>query len=145
MSKLLEQIFDKGYAVKEVSLGETKVKAKFRNLATESQLDIEAELSRLSNKTSAYVLHKYSVGVLSHTLLELNGKKFKTTEEVEETLLKLPTPVCDALIQAQNRFEKEIAAIINPKQVEETFFEKGSTPEKPEQQPVESSSANQGA
>jgi len=144
MSKILEQIFDKGYAVKEVTLGETKVKAKVRNLATESQLEIEADLSRLSNKTSAFVLHKYSLGVLSHTLLELNGKKFKTSEEVEETLLKMPTPICDALIQAQNAFEKEIAKMINPKQVEETFFDQDSTPEKPEQEPAESSSANQG-
>ena len=140
---ILEEIFSKGYATKEITLGETKIKAKVRNLATESQLAVEWELSKIGNKTSAFVLHKYSLGILSYTLLELNGEKFKNRDAVTAKLLKLPTPICDTLIQAQNAFEKEISKLINPKQVDETFFETGSTPEKPEQSPAELSSEKQ--
>jgi len=143
--KILEQIFDKGYAVKDIKLGTTKVKAKVRNLSTENQLEIESSLSNYGNKTSAYVLHQYSLGVLSHTLLELNGKKFKSHKDVRAQLLKLPTPVCDALIQEQNAFEKEVAQLINPKSVEKAFFDQGSTPEEPEQSPAELSSAKEEA
>ena len=45
-----EQIFDKGYAVKDIKLGTTKVKAKVRNLSTENQLEIESSLSNYGNK-----------------------------------------------------------------------------------------------
>ena len=144
--KVLEQIFDQGYAVKDITLGETKIKAKVRNLATEDQLNIEKQMQTVApGRTSAYVLHKYSIGVLSHTLLELNGQSFKDANEVEARLLKLPTPVCDALIQAQNAFEKEVAELINPKAVEKTFFDQGSTPEKQEQSPAELSSEKEEA
>ena len=77
--------------------------------------------------------------------MELNGEKFKNRDAVTAKLLKLPTPICDTLIQAQNAFEKEISKLINPKQVDETFFETGSTQEGSGQKPAASSSEEEGA
>lgn len=132
---ILEQIFDQGYATKDLVLAKGKIKATVRNLSTSNQLDIEEKLSKTKDKSSAYILHRYSMGILSHTLIKLNGTTFKNPGDVEKQLLKLPTAVCDALITAQNMFEKEVANIITPEKVEETFFGEGSTQEKSEQEP----------
>tara|TARA_B100001758_G_C18414822_1_gene618728 strand:+ start:4310 stop:4744 length:435 start_codon:yes stop_codon:yes gene_type:complete len=142
---ILEQIFDQGYAVKTLKLGKGKVKADVRNLSTSNQLDIEQDLSKVKDSSSAYVLHKYSIGILSHTLLKYNGKTFKNPKETEKFLLELPTAVCDALITGQNQFEKEVANTITPAKVQDTFFEQGSTQEKSEQSPEVLSSENQEA
>ena len=55
------------------------------------------------------------------------------------------TPFVDALIQAQNKFEKEIAKLINPDQVDKTFFETDSTQEGSGQASEALSSENKGA
>ena len=102
-------------------------------------------LHQVKDSSSAFVLHKYSMGILSHTLLKYNGKTFKNPQETEKFLMELPTAVCDALITAQNLFEKEVAKSINPDQVQETFFEEGSTQEKSEQSPEVLSSEKTGA
>ena len=132
---ILEQIFDRGYAVKDLELGGGKIKAQVRNLSTSNQLDIEKDLSAVKDSSSAFVLHKYSMGILSHTLLKYNGKKFENVKEAEKVLLELPTAICDALITAQNLFEKDVAKSLTPDAVQETFFEQGSTQEEQEQSP----------
>ena len=142
---ILEQIFDQGYATKEFTLAKGKIKATVRNLATSSQLDIEAQLSKMKDSSSAFVLHKYSMGILSHTLVKLNDKTFEKPEEVNKALLEMPTAVCDGLITAQNLFEKEVAQAINPEGVEKTFFDQGPTPDASGPQPEELSSEKKGA
>ena len=137
---ILEQIFDQGYATKEVSLAKGKIKATVRNLATSSQLEIEQQLSKMKDSSSAFVLHQYSMGILSHTLVKLNDKKFKKPEEVTKALLTLPTAVCDGLITAQNLFEKEVARSINPEGVDKSFFGEEPTPDESGQSPEELSS-----
>ena len=39
--KLLEEIFDKGYATKDLKLAKGKIKAVVKNLSAEEQLEIE--------------------------------------------------------------------------------------------------------
>lgn len=130
MSKILEQIFDKGYAIKDVKLAKGKFKAKVKNLSAEEQLGIEAKLSSYNDKSSAFVLHQYSIHILEQTVLSLNGDDYKPgSAALAKVLGKLPTPIVDALIQAQNKFEKDIAKLINPDNVDKAFFEKESTPE----------------
>ena len=142
---ILEQIFENGYAVKEVKLAKGKIRAKVKNLSAEEQLSVEAQVSDLNGKSSAYVLHQYSLKILQKTLIEFNGKIFKDESAVLKTINGLPTAVVDGLITEQNLFEKTIAKAINPKKVDDTFFETGSTQEGSGQPPVASSSEKGGA
>ena len=142
---LLEQIFDKGYATEEVEIAEGKITAEVKNLSAEEQITIEGEISELGGKSSAYVLHQYSLKILEKTLIKFNGKTFKDEEECRLKLGSLPTAIVDMLIKEQNRLEKTIAKEINPKAVDDTFFETGSTQEGSGQSPEASSSEKEGA
>lgn len=131
--KLLEEIFDKGYATKDVKLAKGKIKAVVKNLSAEEQLEIEDKLSTYKDKSNAFVLHQYSLQILEKTVLSVNGNSFTSPKATREYLGKLPTPIVDTLIKEQNKFEKEIAKAINPELVDKTFFEKDLTPEDSEQ------------
>ena len=142
---LLEQIFTNGYATSEVEVADGKIKAEVKNLTAEEQVSIENEISDLQGKSSAYVLHQYSLKILEKTLLKFNGKLFKSEEDCKATLGALPTAVVDMLIKEQNRLEKKIAKEINPEAVDSTFFETGSTLEGSGPTPAASSSEKEGA
>lgn len=142
---ILEQIFDQGYATTEVDIANGKMKAVVRNLAAQDQLEIESEISELGGKSSAYVLHQYSLKILERTLLSINGKTINEVKERRERLGSLPTAVVDSLIREQNKLEKDIAESITPDGVDKTFFETGSTQEGSGQKPAASSSEEEGA
>tara|TARA_Y100000592_G_C5466351_1_gene316966 strand:+ start:1716 stop:2168 length:453 start_codon:yes stop_codon:yes gene_type:complete len=142
---LLEQIFTNGYAVEAIDLAEGKIKAEVKNLAADEQIDIEGEISELQGKSSAYVLHQYSLKILEKTLIRFNGKTFKDEKDCRALLGTLPTAIVDTLIKEQNRLEKKIAKEINPEAVDSTFFETGSTQEGSGPTPAASSSEKEGA
>tara|TARA_Y100000004_G_C8801228_1_gene363520 strand:- start:125 stop:577 length:453 start_codon:yes stop_codon:yes gene_type:complete len=142
---LLEQIFTNGYAVEAIDLAEGKIKAEVKNLAADEQIDIEGEISELQGKSSAYVLHQYSLKILEKTLIRFNGKTFKDEKDCRALLGTLPTEIVDTLIKEQNRLEKKIAKEINPEAVDSTFFETGSTQEGSGPTPAASSSEKEGA
>ena len=141
---ILEQIFEQGYASKEVKLANGKVKAVVKNLTTDEQLEIESGLSSLKDKSNAYVLHQYSLQILQKTVLQLNGTTYTDEKLLRKALGKMPTAVVDSLIKAQNAFEKEIASLVNPEEVDKTFFETGSTQEDSGQSSEALSSENEG-
>jgi hypothetical protein len=143
--KLLEQIFEQGYATADVEIADGRIKAEVKNLSAEEQIAIEGQISELSGKSSAYVLHQYSLKILEKTLIRYNGKTFKDEEAVRVKIGALPTAIVDVLIKEQNRLEKTIAKAINPEAVDSTFFETGSTQEGSGQKPAASSSEKGGA
>ena len=142
---ILEEIFENGYATKDVDLAEGKFKAIVKNLSTDEQLTIESALSNLKDKSNAYVLHQYSLQILQKTVLSLNGTAYTDEKLLRKALGKLPTAIVDSLIKAQNQFEKEIAKLINPNDVDKTFFETDSTQEGSGQASEALSSENKGA
>jgi flagellar motor switch protein FliG len=134
MSKYLEELFEKGFTTIQIKLMDGKFSAVLRNVNTETQLKIEKYASELQGGT-AYVLHSYSLEMLSNTLIEYQGKEINSPEKAKEILNKLPGIILDTLIQKQQEFEKELAQEITGEELEETFF--GTSPtsidSKPEQ------------
>lgn len=126
---ILEQLFDKGFAEKDITLAGGKLTAVVKNLSASQQMEIENTLSTLEGKSSAFVLHQYSLEILAKTLVKYQGKLVESETSAKTLLGALPTAIVDSLIKEQNQFEKEILALINPDSVDKTFFETGSTQE----------------
>lgn len=128
---ILEQLFEKNYAIKDIIISE-KLKASVRSLSMESQLLIEKEMMSKSTEPASKVLfmHKYGTMVLKHTLISYNNQTFTSPEEAEKCILQLSPYVLNKLISEQGALEKEIRVAITPEAIEQTFFETPPSPEK---------------
>ena len=78
--RLMEDLFFNGYANLKISLLDGKISATVRNLAAKDQLAIENSLSELKGST-AFVLHTYSMNLLSKTLVSYGKQEFKDSVE----------------------------------------------------------------
>ena len=105
--EILLQLFEGNEAKHSVDVLPGKVKAVISNLNAKDQLDIEAEMSA-TDGSNAYILHLYSLKLLSKTIIEYNGQSFENSKECERFLEKLPSMVLDKLVKLQNDFEKLI-------------------------------------
>ena len=142
--QLLEDLFFNGYATRNIDLLDGKVKAVIRNLAAKDQLAIENSLGTLKGST-AYVLHSYSINLLSKTLAQYGKNKFKDSVEARDFLDKLPGAVIDYLVKKQTEFEKEIAELYTGEEIDKVFFGTASTEVESKQSPEESISENEEA
>jgi hypothetical protein len=124
--KLLEDLFFNGYATREIKLLDGKISAVVRNLAAKDQLAIENSLSTLTGST-AYVLHTYSINLLSNTLVSYGKSNFKDSVEARTYLEKLPGAVIDYIVKKQTEFEKEIAELYTGEEIDKVFFGTAST------------------
>jgi len=143
LEQILEQIFDLGYATKEVEVGK-KLKIVIKSLTGKDYLEIDPVLA-LSKGTKLYVLQKYGIAKLSRALLTYNGKSFKTVEAAQEHLENLPALIIDKLLKEHAAFEKEISEALNPVVIEESFFAVPGSAEKLEQFPKDLTSESQEA
>ena len=134
---LLEDLFFQGYATKEVSLLDGKITAVIRSLSAKNQLLIEKSLATLKGST-AYVLHTYSLKLLSHTIIQYGKEEFKDSVEAKKCLEKLPGAVIDYLVKQQTQFEREIAKLYTGQEIDEVFFETASTEHESKQSSKES-------
>jgi hypothetical protein len=136
-ARILEELFDKGYATRKIDLLKDKLSVVVRGLSGKDQLAIEAEMGRDKTKNSpaAYIIHSYSLKLLSKTVVSYGDKEFKTSEEAQEFLEKLSNSIIDKLVKAQNALEKDIRKALDIESVERNFSETGPLPEKSEQQP----------
>jgi hypothetical protein len=123
---LMEDLFFNGYAQYKISLLNGKVIATVRNLAAKDQLAIENSLSELKGST-AFVLHTYSINLLSKTLLSYGKQEFKDSVEARGFLENLPGAVIDYIVKQQTMFEKEIAEIYTGEEIDKVFFGTAST------------------
>ncbi|MBC8437179.1 hypothetical protein H8D85_02530 [bacterium] len=121
-----EQLFENGYAIKEVLLLDGKIAAVLRNLSAKDQLSLERYMSAVEGST-AFILHTYSVRLLSRTLIEYNEKKIPSQEKALSVIDTLPGAVVDYLVKAQHSFEKETAKVFTGEDIKDTFFETAST------------------
>ncbi len=123
---LLEDLFFNGFATKDISLLDGKINVVIRSLAAKDQLVIEQGLSTLKGST-AYVLHTYSLNLLSHTIIKYGKEEFKDSVEALKYIETLPGAVIDYLVKAQTGFEKEIAKLYTGEEIDAAFFETAST------------------
>ena len=124
--KLMEDLFFNGFATLEIVLLDGKVTATLKNLAAKDQLAIENSLSELKGST-AFVLHSYSMQLLSKTLIGYNKQEFKDSVEARGFLENLPGAVIDYLVKKQTEFEKEIAELYTGEEIDKVFFGTAST------------------
>ena len=136
-ARILEELFDKGYATREIPLIGDNLKAKVRSLAGKVQLEIEADMSKdkLKNSPAAYVIHNYGLQLLSKTVTNYGDKEFKDSNEALSFLKNLTSSLLDKLVKAQNALEKDIRESLKLDVIEKNFLETGPLPEKLEQQP----------
>ena len=136
-ARILEELFDKGYATREISLIGDKLKANLRSLSGKDQLEIEADMGKdkVQNNPAAYVIHNYGLKLLSKTVTNYGDKEFKSSKEAIEFLKELTSSLLDKLVKAQNALEKDVREALKLENVEANFSGTGPLPEKSEQQP----------
>ena len=139
---LLEDLFFNGQATREISLLDGKLVAVVKNLAARDQLTIENSLSTLKGST-AYVLHTYSINLLSNTLIKYGKQNFKDSVEARTFLEGLPGAVIDYLVKKQTEFEKEIAELYTGEEIDKVFFGTASTEAESTQSSGESTSESE--
>ena len=135
--KLLEDLFFNGYATCDVELLDKKIVATIRSLSAKDQLTIENSLSTLKGST-AFVLHTYSLKLLSYTLTKYGKEEFKNPVEALKFLETLPGIVIDYLVKQQTQLEKTIAKVYTGQEIDAAFFGTASTELKSEQSQKES-------
>jgi len=128
-ARILEEIFDKGFATKEVEVIEGKLKAVISTLAAKDQLEIEEFMNRdkIKNNPAAYVIHLYSIKLLSKTIVSYGDKKFKDANEAYDFLGGLANAIVDKLVKAQNALEKDVRKALNSETIDENFSVPGSS------------------
>lgn len=135
--KLLEDLFDKGYATREVVVLTDKLKAVLRTLSAVDQLDIESQMNKekLKSNAAAFIIHTYSLLLLSKTIVSYGEKTFKNSSEAYSFLSNLTSSIVDKLVKAQNALEKDVRSALQMDSIETNFSGTGPLPEKLEQQP----------
>jgi|APSaa5957512535_1039671.scaffolds.fasta_scaffold33655_3 hypothetical protein len=136
ITHILDELFEQGFTSKEVEVLPGKSNAIVRNLSASAQLDIEKQTSNLTGST-AYVVHTYSLALLSNTVIKYGDVKFQSADEANMHLKELPSIVLDKLVKAQNNFEHQIRKAIQIEETEKHFFETPSTPDELEPSPKE--------
>ena len=138
---ILTQLFEGNETTREVDVLPGKIKATSATLNARDQLDIESEMSS-TDGSNAYILHLYSLKLLSKTVREYNGKTFENTKACEKFLEKLPSMVLDKMVKEQNNFERTIRAVLKLETVDDHFFEQeAATGES--KQPLKESTSDQ--
>jgi hypothetical protein len=136
-ARILEELFDKGYATRKVELIKDKLNVVLRSLSGKDQLEIESDMGKekLKSSPAAYVIHNYSLKLLSKTVVSYGSTSFKNSDEAWSFLENLTSAIIDKLTKAQNTLEKDVRSALNIESVEKNFSETGPLPEKLEQQP----------
>jgi hypothetical protein len=120
----LEQLVDLGYAEKTLKTLKDKVTIKLRTLGAEDQLSLEQGMGMLTG-SAAYVVHTYSIKLLSFVLKEYKTDKidkiFKTNIEAEEFLKPKASIIIDALVKEHEVFTKELKEITTVEKIDENF------------------------
>ena len=135
--RILEELFDKGYATRELSIIPDKLKVTLRTLGAAEQLEIEAQMNKEKMKTSpaAFIIHSYSLLLLSRTIVSYGNKTFENAGESHKFLSTLTSSLIDKMVKAQNALEKDVREAIQLDSVESNFSGTGPLPGKSEQQP----------
>ncbi len=135
--RILEELFDKNYATRIIPVLGDKLSAKVRSLAGKDQLEIESSMGKdkTKNNPAAFIIHSYSILLLSKTLVSYGKKEFENSTETYKFIENLTNSLIDKLVKAQNALEKDIRSALEMDSIEKNFSEAGHLPEKSEQRP----------
>lgn len=128
-TSILEQLFEKDYAVKAVEIFPGKLTVKFRNIGFKSQSLLEETLKELRDAelTKRQFLQAYTINQLSHTIVSWGTNSFNDPYDWVQFLSEKSVAVLDKAIQEQQNFEKEVREAVNVEEIKKSF-----SPEEPE-------------
>jgi|GEM_PF-5137032 len=128
---ILEQLFDLGYATKNIEIGK-KIKIELKSLSAKDYLDIDPILSAAKG-TKLFVLQSYGIAKLSRALKSYNKMVFTDPEKTKSFLETLPAALIDKMIKEHAELEKEISLALNPETVKKNSLNEPGSDEKQEQ------------
>lgn len=132
--RLLNELLFNNVATKSFTLFDGKVNVVIASLGTEEQLQVEQSLDSVKG-TPMYSVHVYLLKLLSKSIRSYQidtgdtGQNivFKTADDAEKFLKKLPAPILDAMLKQYTDFQTEIAKLVSPEKIEENFSKIPST------------------
>jgi hypothetical protein len=120
----LDQLVDFGYAEKTTKILNDKVTMKLRSLGAEDQLLLESIMTGVQG-SAAYVVHTYTIQLLSYVLKEYSTAKkaevFKTSEEAKTFMKTQASVIIDAILSEYNKFVNEIKTQVTPENIDANF------------------------
>jgi hypothetical protein len=133
--RILEELFDKGFATRDIPILGDKLKATVRSLSGKDQLEIESKMGKdqTKNNPAAFIIHTYSLELLCKTVVSYGKTTFENSENARKFLENLTNSIIDKLVKAQNALEKDIRVALELDSIEENFSETGPLQEKSEQ------------
>jgi len=134
---ILEEMFEKGFATKEIEILPGKLNATIRTISASDQLTLEKEMQQQENASYAFIVHSYSVKLLSKIILKYGDKVFEDSEDCFNFFMSgnISSIILNKAIKEHQKFEKEVIASLNIEEVQKTFFDKGPQETGPEQSP----------
>lgn len=138
---ILDQLFEDGVVVKQFTLSETpKITAKLRTLTTEKQLQVEEQISQVKG-TGKFLLHTYSLSILSVVLVSYNGRPFSTEDEALTFIKQQPSLIVNKLVKCHQDLENELAKALGLiEEIKENFSPGVDQTQNSEPLPAESKS-----
>ena len=139
-SDILEQLFEKGFATKEIEILPGKLSAVIRTISASDQLSLEKEMQKEDSVSYAYIVHSYSIKLLSKIVIKYGEKEFSDSKSCFEFLMSdnISSIILNKIIKEHQKFEQEIIKVLNIEEVQKTFFGQGPQEIGPEQLPEES-------
>ena len=150
--KILEQIFDNGYATIDLNVIPNKLSVTVRSEITQDYEYMQQMISSLPKDTNQITyLQNVAVWRLSSVLksvLYQHGdvpkiKNFNSPEEASKWIILQSPTILDIILQLRTQYEKHIKAILNVESIESYFFDETGSRSKPEQSPKELVSESQ--
>lgn len=145
-TKLLEDLFEHGFATRVVDIIPNKLSATVRTLNANDQLQLENSMKDVDG-SYAYLIHTYSLRLLSYTITKYGENEFKSIAEATKFFEAqgLSSVLVEKLVKEQQKLEKDTRASLNLEEVETAFFEQGPQQKGPAPLPKESISGKKGA
>jgi len=137
---ILEEMFEKGYATKEIEVLPGKLNATIKTISAGDQLSLEKDMQKEDSTSYAYIVHSYSIKLISKIIISYGEKKFENCADCFEFLMSdnISSIILNKIIKEHQKFEQEIIKVLNIEEVQKTFFDQGPQGIGPEQLPKES-------
>lgn len=142
MSKtsLLDELFEKDYASREIELSKTLPKIIIKTVSFEDQIALEEAIKELKGITNREFIQKYAFELLSRTIVSWGKEKRPSSEDWKDFLKSKPIALLDKLIKEQEALEKDVKKLLGIEHVEEQFFPEGEALGESKPSPGESTS-----
>lgn len=139
--QILEDIFDNGSTAYEFKIGK-KFKIKIRNITSADYLAIDAVLNDTKRTAIGYA-QEFIIERIARVVVSINGKIFTDLAECKKFLLSRPSSLTNKILEEHKKFEQKIKEALELDEIEENFFEKDVSQEKPKRSRKASTSEKQ--